>query len=356
MYEFKELSLDQRRIFIDAVQAFQAFRDADEKRRSYAGGMHWKTVANREYLIRTRGGHGRQQSLGPRSPETEKEYQAFQQHKEEAGQRYEETKGALQYQSRLARAAYLGRVPSTVADIARFIMGSTRRQRHIQIIGTNALYAYEAAAGVHLDTELVATRDADLLWDNRNGLKLTGTAPNSLLGLLRKADRSFEVLDSQPFRAVNKDGFMVDLVSPVPSPPHKETQSTMGSDPEDLSRVEVPGLAWLVSSPRMAQVAIDERGFPVEFLVPDPRVFALHKAWLAEQPDREPVKKGRDKAQADAVVALIQRYLPSYQFREQELAMLPASMRSPGPEAAPLPPGLEADPEDDEREPDSPDP
>lgn len=348
MYVFNELSLDQRRIFIDAVQAFQAFRDADEKRRSYAGGMHWKTVANREYLIRTRGGHGQQQSLGPRSPETEEMYQAFQQHKEEAGQRYEETKGALQYQSRLARAAHLGRVPSTVADIARLTMRSGRLQRHIQIVGTNALYAYEAAAGVQLDTELVATRDADLLWDNRDGLKLTGTSPNGLLGLLRKADRSFEVLDSQPFRAVNKDGFMVDLVAPVPSPPDKETQRTIGSDPEDLSRVEVPGLAWLVSSPRMAQPAIDERGFPVELLVPDPRVFALHKAWLAEQPDREPVKKGRDKAQAEAVVGLIQRYLPAYQFREQELAMLPASMRSPDPAAVSLPPGLDANSEDDE--------
>ena len=45
------------------------------------------------------------------------------------------------------------------------------------------------------------------------------------------------------------------------------------------------------------QVAIAQDGFPVPMVAPDPRLFALHKLWLAEQPDCEPVKKGRDRAQ-----------------------------------------------------------
>jgi transposase InsO family protein len=46
-------------------------------------------------------------------------------------------------------------------------------------------------------------------------------------------------------------------------------------------------------------VGIDEDGWPVPIKVPDPRAFALHKAWLSTLTTREPVKKQRDLAQAN---------------------------------------------------------
>lgn len=45
-------------------------------------------------------------------------------------------------------------------------------------------------------------------------------------------------------------------------------------------------------------------------VAPDPRLSALHKLWLAEQPDREPVKKGRDRTQAKAVLPRVLKGLP----------------------------------------------
>ena len=37
------------------------------------------------------------------------------------------------------------------------------------------------------------------------------------------------------------------------------------------------GLAWLISSPKVEAVAIDEHGEPVRLVVIDPRAFAAHK-------------------------------------------------------------------------------
>ena len=42
--------------------------------------------------------------------------------------------------------------------------------------------------------------------------------------------------------------------------------------------------------------------------VPAPRAMIEHKRWLAEQPDRNPVKRPRDKAQADALAWLCDTY------------------------------------------------
>jgi hypothetical protein len=43
---------------------------------------------------------------------------------------------------------------------------------------------------------------------------------------------------------------------------------------------------------------------------PDPRAFAIFKAWLSRQANRDPLKRGRDMQQARAVVALIAERLP----------------------------------------------
>src|SRR6266852_9167970 len=68
---FRELSDNQRRIFIDTLQMFEAFEEARKRASTLRGGMHWKTASGRQYLFRTRGSAGYGRSLGPRSPENE---------------------------------------------------------------------------------------------------------------------------------------------------------------------------------------------------------------------------------------------------------------------------------------------
>lgn len=119
---------------------------------------------------------------------------------------------------------------------------------------------------------------------------------------------------------------MVDLIV-GPRAMHEDEPITFGAG--DRVASEVPGLQWLINCPKLDAVAVDEDGFPVPFRVPDPRAFALHKAWLSTQPTREPLKKQRDLAQAREVAQLIQEHLPHLGF-DEVLTSLHGDVRSMG--------------------------
>ena len=82
----------------------------------------------------------------------------------------------------------------------------------------------------------------------------------------------------------------------------------------DLVAFEVPGLQWLLNSPKLDAIAIDEDGWPVPMRVPDPRAFALHKVWLSGLSTRETIKKPRDFEQARIVARLVQENMPQLSF------------------------------------------
>ncbi len=160
-------------------------------------------------------------------------------------------------------------------------------------IGTNAMYAYEAAAGGTFESGLSATGDADILWDVRSKLVLAieeDGRPGDFIDVLRKADKSFEIYRKQKYRVANKKGYMVDLLKAMPSRVTASERDRIGG-PDDLVAVEVMNLSWLLSSPKFEQIVIGEDGIPARMIVPDPRAFALHKFWLSRRPDREAEKK-----------------------------------------------------------------
>ncbi|MGD9238903.1 MAG: nucleotidyltransferase domain-containing protein [Desulfobacterales bacterium] len=322
---FKEMNDNQRRVYLDAVQLYEAFISAFQKSRSYRGGMHWKKAKGRQYLFKTRDRYGYGKSLGPRSIETEKILADFRTAKKEAKDRLATLKKRLNEQSRFCKAAMIQRVPRIVTGVLRVLEQRNLLGQNILVIGTNAMYAYEAAAGVFLDRPLTATRDIDILWDVRPKLTLFaeyGTDPIDLIDLLRKADKSFEPAAPGSFRAVNRDGYMVDLIKP-------ESKSLVRSDPVrmggpgDLKAAEIRNLHWLISSPKFSQVIIGDDGYPVSMVVPDPRAFSIHKVWLSEQPDREAIRKKRDHDQGLAIALLVIKYLPQYKFEASELRMFP---------------------------------
>lgn len=318
---FKEMTDNQRRIFIDTIQLYEAFLAAFNKMRSYRGGMHWKKSKGREYLFRSRDRFGYGKSLGPRSSETEKILAQFQQGKQREKERLSALKNQLKEQSRFCKAALIQRAPRIVSSILRLLDQQNILGRNVMVIGTNAMYAYEASAGVFFNISTMATRDMDirpkLILAVDKDMDNTG-----LLGIIRKADRSFEPSSPGGFRAVNRHGFMVDLIKSEPKQLLIEETRQMGG-PDDLKAAEIRNLQWLISSPKFSQVIIGEDGYPAPLVAPDPLSFALHKLWLSEQADREPIKKQRDHDQGLAVAQLIIQYLPQYQFNTSELRMFP---------------------------------
>ena len=216
--------------------------------------------------------------------------------------------------------------------------------RNLQIVGTNALYAYEARAGVFLERGLLATQDMDVLWDIRPKLRLFAIDDvdnKGLIDILQKADRTFDLLSKKSFRAVNQAGYMVDLIKPEPKS-ILETENRQVGSGDDLMAAEFKNLQWLISAPKFDQVVVGEDGFPANMVVPDPRAFAVHKLWLSRQIDREAVKKKRDRSQALAVCKLILQYMPEFEIKKEELRMFPEAIIADAMqviESTDLPPG-----------------
>jgi hypothetical protein len=144
-----------------------------------------------------------------------------------------------------------------------------------------------------------------------------------LLGLLKKADKTFECVRENGYRAANAGQFMIDLVI---APRGMQESENITFCEADLVATEVPGLQWLLNAPKLDAVAIDEDGWPVPMRVPDPRAFALHKAWLSGLPEREPLKKPRDLEQARSVAKLVVDEMPHLPF-ESTLTSLHGDVR-----------------------------
>jgi len=111
-------------------------------------------------------------------------------------------------------ALQVGRTPNTVIDLLEGLR-EIGLHEHFLVIGTNSLYAYETHAGVRFDGDITATLDVHLLWDSRKRVALSCDVDfneRGLLGVLKRIDSSFHLLEDQKYRAINDKGYMVDLI------------------------------------------------------------------------------------------------------------------------------------------------
>ena len=309
----QELSSTITRQYIDAVAVFDALAEATTEGAQVRGGMYWHagpaSSPESKYLVRTTPA-GAETSLGARTPETQAIYDKFTQRKQESSARLAGLKAALDQQQRMNRALRVGRVePLVVALLNR--LASTRLSEHFRVIGTHALYAYEAAAGVRLAAETLAARDFDLLWDTRKRIIFStqlARVDSSMLGVLKKVDSTFRIRQSQKYTAVNKDGFEVDIIR----------REQTGSDPHPVKLSDADEDFWMVQA-RRANVLLDSPGFSSVIVATNgamacmntvhPATFVAFKRWMAGQADRDPLKRRRDVLQADAVQVLLDQYL-----------------------------------------------
>lgn len=316
----RELSGDQLRIQTNAVQAYEAWAEVDhEFRHSYRGRLSWRGPG-RGYLYRSIGASHK--SLGPRSPETLQLQADYTAQRTRLRERRARLWAAVKAQAPINRAYRIGRVPKVAAAILRELDAEGLLGVQLLVIGTHSLYAYEAAAGVHLADDLIATTDIDLMWDARRRLRLAVLDGDwqGVLGLLKRVDPSFGK-SRQAFRAANDDGYLVDLVRPLE--PDEARSQLSGLGPNDLEAAAILGLQWLINAPRFSQVAIADDGLPVKIACVDPRVFALHKLWMAKDaPGREPTKKRRDREQAQAAARLARDRL-GLRFVAKDLSAVP---------------------------------
>jgi hypothetical protein len=309
----QDLDPSAARQYIDAVAAFGAWEEAREEAAQVRGGMYWHagppSAPEARYLVRTTPA-GAETSLGPRMPENEAIYRRFMQRKRESAERMAGLKAALDQHRRLNRALRVGRVdPLVVALLAR--LADTQLSPHFRVVGTHALYAYEAAAGVRLDADALATRDIDLLWDTRKRIQFAtqlARVDSSMLGVLKKVDSSFRIRQSQKYTAVNKDGFEVDIIrrERTGDDPHPVKLS---DDNDDFWVAQARRANVLLDAPEFSAVVVATNGTMARMHTVAPTTFVTFKRWLAGQRDRDAPKRRRDELQADAVQRLVDEYL-----------------------------------------------
>jgi hypothetical protein len=328
MIKINELRNDQRRQLIDIQQTFEAYEVKKRLAKArYAGSMRWAERNGTEYLLRKR--DKVEHSLGQRSPETELIYRQFMKGRERNEGEMKSLVAQMEQKASVNRAMGLGRVPNLTARILRRLADANLLGTHLHVVGTNALFAYEARTGAFFSTDLLATGDADLPMDARRKLRLTvdEVRREGVLGVIRKVDKSFELRGKRDFRAFNKDGFYVDLIRPeTGNVMSRNERDRIGQSEDDLHGSPIHGLNWLVNAPKFSAIALDERGYPVRIEAVDPRAFALHKAWVSSLPEREPLKRNRDYDQAVAVARIAERYL-NLPFDNDDLSALPVELR-----------------------------
>lgn len=276
--------------------------------------MYWHagppTSPDSKYLVRTTPA-GAETSLGARTAELDAIYARFTQRKRESTERVSGLQAALVQQQRLNRALRVGRVdPLVVALLNR--LASTKLSEHFRVVGTHALYAYEAAAGVRLDADALATRDIDLLWDTRKRIIFStqlARVDSSMLGVLKKVDATFRIRKSQKYTAVNKDGFEVDIIrrERAGDDPHP---IKLSAEDEDFWVVQARRANVLLDSPGYSAVIVASNGTMARMNTVHPATFVAFKQWMSTQPEREALQRRRDVLQADTVQEMLEKYLP----------------------------------------------
>ncbi len=283
--------------------------------------MYWhkgpSSAPEAAYLVRTSPSGG-EKSLGPRTPETELIHHRFHERKRISTERLAGLKAALEDHRRMNKALRVGRVDPLIVDILNRLAAS-KLGEHFRVVGTHALYAYEAAASIRFDADAVATRDIDLLWDTRKRVQFAtrlARIDSSMLGVLKKVDASFRVRTGQKYTAVNKDGFEVDIIrrEPVDGDPHPVRLS---ADEDDFWVAQAPNAHLLLAhilldSPPFSAVIVASNGDMARMNTLHPLAFARFKHWMSQLPSREPPKRGRDALQARVVEEAVDRYLPQW--------------------------------------------
>ena len=308
--EIREVDPDAARQYIDATSAFKELERTKKTALQTRGGMVWKTVKGNEYLIRTTATGG-QSSLGRKSDETMGMFARFTQQKTDLAARIASLKEVVAKHERMNRALRVGRMPNIAVAILNRIANAGLSE-YFRVVGTHAIYAYEAAAGVNLVSDVTSTRDIDLLWDTRKRVmfaqQLALDSP-SMLEVLRKADKSFLLREDQKYTAVNADGYEVDII-------RRETQE---EDPHPIRLSESEDDFWVVqarravdlqNAPTFNEIVVAVNGTMARMHTIDPRSFVEFKRWMSQQSDREAIKRRRDTLQANIVERLVRDRLP----------------------------------------------
>lgn len=310
-----EYSSSQRKQYINAKQLYEHYIEKkNEYYMNYNLSLYWRKSAGKEYLTKKNSSQNRVESLGVKSEETLKIYEDFVQHKKLLKETLFELSTKLKKIEKLNKIELLTRVPSALVEIYQKI-NELKLDDKMILIGTNALYAYEAHCGVFLEDEELATEDIDLLAKENKSLSVVFKEvmpKGTVTTLLKLIDKSFEQDKKLPYRFRNKNGVLLEIISPT-----NRKKKVVQNEFIDLLDLEMNGMQWLENSPILKSMVIGENGKCAIVSTIHPLEFAVYKNWLSQQLDRNIHKKNRDYKQSKLVTYLIEEYMVNINVYEE---------------------------------------
>ena len=325
---FNDLGDRQAKELANMKQVYDAWKHSSFLlKHSFAGRMHWETRSGREYLY-VRKSSRIDKSLGPRSPETEAQFAAYEAARDAQTINHRGLTASLNMQAGILASLSVGRLDRVAGRVLRKL--NEIATMNFRVIGTHALFLYENQAGVRFSPEYTATEDIDILVDDRSRLRIISADANqiTLVGVIKHIDKSFAKRGPLDFRLTNKDGYMVEFLRPEPKPSHRKMPLSASLDAEDVQPAPIDGLQWLVNCPGVEGVVLDLNGFPVDMKCPDPRYLAAHKLWVSKALDRDGLKAGKDRKQAESLFELVARKMKYLPLDEGFLETLPMVLRA----------------------------
>ena len=310
-------SNEQLRLIENLSIAYEEWISAEQILFRFGGRLAWKSIDGKDHLYRITDRAGNADYIGPRNAETEGLAATEIPQRDDAKNRSKHVKARFTELAAQYRALRLPRIADAAARVLvecdrRALLGTA-----VLVVGTNAMAAYELEAMDRFATGMDATEDCDLTWCGQEGLALATTMP--LFDAIKSVDSTYTVNAEKPFQVRNQMAYEVEFLLP---------QSRVGTFPkqERIRPVALPEQDWLVLGKPVNQVVTSQRGIVARLVVPDPRYFALHKRWLADKPERNPRKKGKDRQQAEALWTAIKRSMPLYPIDDEFAEAIPAAL------------------------------
>lgn len=313
MSGFKPFTDEQMRVLVNLRQRYEVWREAERERRALPYDLRRKTVGSYTYLYEIHDRSGNGASLGRWDEAAEARFRAYREEKTRLADRLATSGAVRDENARLARTLRVPMLASAAgpilreADIRGLLDGS------LLVVGTNALLAYalEAAAELGLPDE---TEDFDLAWAAD---ELPEGQP--VWSLLKAVDPTFTVNTERTFQARNAGGYEVELLI-------AKSRTASWARTDRPSALSLAGQEWLLLGRPSDQVIPCRDATVVRIVAPDPRWFALHKLWLAEQDERNPLKRRKDRAQGLGVLGAVAEAMPHYPLDAAFVASIPPEL------------------------------
>ena len=317
-FHFVEYNDEQRKQYINASLSYQSYLEYHTQFfKSYRYRMGWNKANGKEYLFKECLDTKHRESLGPRNSDTETIFAKFNKQKSELKEKLANAKDKLKTESKLNKFYRVGRAPNMLVDFFRKV-NEYGLDEKLLVVGTNALYAYEAYASVYIGDEHLSTYDIDIF--NKREKKLSVTMKTKLpqktiKGILLDVDKSFRKMDGIPYRFSNDKGDIVEIITPISD---KEMQNDEFSG---VLNLEMPGIKWLRSSKILQQMIVGLNGNVAYINTIAPLEYAVYKYWLGMHERKDRMKKQRDIKQSFLVTDLIINHFPVINIKEDILSI-----------------------------------